>query len=1190
MRRLPAMSKRQEEVEREGATHLVERVRRDDSVRKVIGLITRGDRRVDVSGLRGSSPAFLAEALRESLDRTVLVCCPDEESARDAFADFKTVSRARIAFLPERDVFPRRYELREHAATKGRRNAALDGLLHDRFDVVVTSTLGFIEKTYPVDLFRRHSVEIPRGSSLDLEALRERLALVGYEPTSIIDEPGQFAVRGAILDIYDPSGNQPVRIELSDDEVLSIRSFDIETQKSYEPLESVRILPVAGAIVDGPALASMVANLQALGLDGGTGERLRREIGDHRPARLVHRYAPALGTTGSLLDYFPHAPLILFWDDAGISRALEALPDEIEQARKWAAGEEPVLDLHAYVHPRDYYARREDFGAGHAVAVHLWDLAPKGAGGDADSSTAGSTGAGAAQGADVTLPAGVVRLHTAEHPAVHGKLDPLVQAIRRLRSKRTDVYVYSESAAQRERLADMLEEDEALVHLPVGWITAGFVWESIGVAILTDHEIFHRSLPRPPLRRPGRRMEGRRPDQLQIGDYVVHIDYGIGRYLGLEKVAVEGRETECLHVKYQGTDRIYVPLDQMALVEKYVGKEGAPPSIDRLGGVKWQRTKEKTRRALEDVARELLEVYAAREIAEGSPVGPDTEWQTELEASFPFEETPHQLKAAEEIKRDMESPRPMDRLVCGDVGFGKTEVAIRAAFKAVAHGKQVAVLVPTTILAYQHFKTFRDRMNAFPVTIEMLSRFRTGAEQRRLVQAIKEGRVDVVIGTHRLLSNDVKFQDVGLLIVDEEHRFGVRSKEKIKRLARSVDVLSMTATPIPRTLYMSLSGLRHISIIDTPPRNRHPIKTEVIPFDEDTIARAIRDETRRGGQVFFVHNRVESIRAMQSFLERLLPDVRFRHAHGQMGEKDLERVILAFLDRQFDVLISTTIIESGLDFPNVNTIIINRADRFGLAELYQLRGRVGRREQQAYAYLLVPRNFSVTENASKRLQAMEEFEELGSGYRLAMRDLEIRGAGNVLGIEQHGQIVAVGFDLYCKMLKEAVDRLKGEGEIERPQCRIETRLSSFLPDRYVEDQNERMTIYKRLARFAAPEEVDDLEEELRDRFGNPPLEAVNLVELTRLKLRAMQLGIGLIQLRPGRVVAEFLPGRSFRPRLCAHLVETFQGRVLFKSGEVFGVTVAIGPAAAPLAEAKKLLHEAYFYDKKYTSPNREHPT
>ena len=1163
-----AMSNRQRDIEQEGAVALVERVRLSDEVRSIAGVLRDGARRADLSGLRGSAPAFVAEALRVSLDRTVVVCCPDEETARDVFADLKTVSASRVEFLPERDAFPQRFELKEKLAVRGRRSACLDVILHEKADMVVTSLLGFLEKTTPVDLFRGHAWDVRLGATVDLEELREHLVLVGYESSSIVEAPGQFAVRGAIVDIYDPSWDHPVRLELSDDEVTSIRGFDIESQKSFERLESARILAAAGVVVNEASLRALGENLRAAGFEPVTIEKIRREIVEHPFSPLLTRYAPVMGSDGMLLDFFAHPPLVFYWDEEGLARELDALEEEIARAGTVKGEENPVLGLYDYIHRRESAER-------HGVSsVHVWGLSSEiGAGGEEPGDTSERQ---------------VFR--TSGHPAVAGKLDSLVSTIRSLRHRGVDVSIYSESPAQRERLADMLEEDETLVHLPVGWLTSGFVWDSIRTAILTDHEIFHRSLPRPAQRRAGRRMESRRPDHLQVGDFVVHIDYGIGRYLGLEKLVLDGHQTECLHLRYQGTDRIYVPLEQMQLVEKYVGKEGAAPVIDRLGSTKWLRTKEKTRKALEDVARELLDVYAARELAEGVSFGPDTHWQNELEASFPFEETPHQLQATDEIKRDMESSRPMDRLVCGDVGFGKTEVAIRAAFKAVNQGKQVAVLVPTTILALQHFKTFRERMGAFPVSIEMLSRFRSATEQKNVVAALGEGRVDIVIGTHRLLSRDVRFHDIGLLIIDEEHRFGVRNKEKIKRIARNVDVLSMTATPIPRTLYMGLAGLRRISIIDTPPRNRHPVKTEVVPFDEETISRAIVAEIHRGGQVFLVHNRVESIHAMQAFLERLLPGVRFGVAHGQMAERELERVILRFLDREFDVLISTTIIESGLDFSNVNTIIINRADRFGLAELYQLRGRVGRREQQAYAYLLVPRNFSVTETASKRLQAMEEFEELGSGYRLAMRDLEIRGAGNVLGVEQHGQIVAVGFDLYCKMLKEAVEKLKGEPEVEKPQCRIETRLASFLPDDYVEDQNERMTIYKRLARLTVPEDVDELESELKDRFGALPPAGVHLVELTRVKLRAQHLGIALLQIRAGRVVADFLPGRSLHPHLCAHLAETFEGRVLFKSGMTFSVTVALGPGGNPLAEARKLLHEAYFYDKKYTSPKRERPT
>jgi transcription-repair coupling factor (superfamily II helicase) len=1139
-------------------------VQGDGGVRRIVERLRRGELRIDVSGLRGSAPVLAVEALRVALGRTVVVYCADEETARDVFADFRTVSHARTVFLPERDILPRPLELRENMVVRGSRNACLDAILHGRADVVVTSLLGFLEKTLPAPAFRRHTIELAVGSAIEPQVLRERLARIGYEGASIVEEPGQYAVRGAILDVYDPSREQPVRFEFSDDVIVSMRAFDIESQKSYEALSAIRVLPSARVMPSDLAADAVETNLRARGVAERTIESIRRELDDRQASPLLRRYAPFLGNDGGLLDFFDETPLVVAWEEDAHARRLEALEDEVRRAGE-AEGEGGCpLGLLDYIRSPDHASARG------APTVHLWGLAPE----------------GSPDGA----PGDTVTFQTSEHPPVLGKLDTLSQTIRKLRGKRIDVVIYSESPAQRERLAEMLGEEEAEVHLPVGWITRGFVWESAGLAVLTDHEIFHRLLPRPRQKRPGRRTEARSPDRLQAGDFVVHIDYGIGRYLGLEKVVADGRQTECLLVKYQGPDRIYVPLEQMALVEKYIGKEGVVPAIDRLGSVKWQRTKEKTRRVLEDVARDLLAVYAAREVAEKPPFGPDTSWQKELEASFPFEETPHQLRTTEEIKRDMESPKPMDRLVCGDVGFGKTEVAVRAAFKAASQGKQVAVLVPTTILAYQHYRTFRERLGAFPLNVEMLSRFRTPKEQRRVITALREGRVDIVIGTHRLLSNDVRFADIGLLIVDEEHRFGVRSKEKIKRIKRSIDVLSMTATPIPRTLYMSLSGLRRVSIIDTPPRNRHPIKTEVLHFDEDAIAQAILSEIRRGGQVFLVHNRVASIHAMQAFLERLLPDARFRVAHGQMAERDLERVILDFLNREFDVLISTTIIESGLDFPNVNTIIINRADRFGLAELYQLRGRVGRREQQAYAYLFVPRDFAITETAGKRLQAMEEFEELGSGYRLAMRDLEIRGAGNVLGVEQHGQVVAVGFDLYCKMLKEAVERLKGEPQDERPQCRVETRLASFLSDDYVEDQNERMTIYKRLARMESPDEADDIEKELEDRFGPLPPAGRNLIELARMKLRAAALGIGLVQLRSDRVVAEFLPARSLEPALCARLVETFEGRVLFKSSEPFGVTIALGPRSEPLGEARKLLQEAHSYGNKYTSPERGDPS
>jgi transcription-repair coupling factor (superfamily II helicase) len=1149
-----------------GAGALVERVARLPQIRDLDRYLKQSGA-AHVTGLRGSSPVFVIEALRRSLERRIVVCAPEEEEARDIVSDFGTVSTARVELFPEKEIFPQSFERRENLVVRGRRTACLDTILRDEIDVVVTSLRGFLAKTIPARVLSSGTRALRVGEHLDREGLLDFLIQTGYESVHVVDEIGQFAVRGSIVDIFDPSWESPVRLELLDDAVASIRAFDIDSQRSVGQKDSIRILPATGVVVNEESVAALDAYLRGVGVSTARIEDLKHEFEHQRFSYLLRRYGPVLGVTGTLLDYFAAPPVVVFWNEPGLANARTHLQAEFEKVLR-SDGDYPLLALDRYIMPLDYYTAYD------APSVHLWPLP-----GEAELA-AGGPSLPPAPASPAPAEGRVVTFHTAEHPAVMGKIETLVKLIRRLRNQGNDILIFSDGDRQRERFADMLEEDEELVHLPVGWITSGFLWEEAGFVILTDHEIFHRMLPRPSDRRKIRRARRDHPDDLQAGDFVVHVDYGIGRFIGLKKIAVGGGETECLSLRYQGNDRIFVPLDQMPLVEKYIGKEGIVPTLDRLGSAKWQRTKAKTKKALEEIARDMLRVYAEREVAEREPFGADTPWQKELEAAFPFEETPHQLRAAEEIKRDMESSRPMDRLICGDVGFGKTEVAIRAAFKAVNHGKQVAVLVPTTILALQHYKTFSERLAPFPVRVAMLSRFKTPAEQRLVVEGIRAGTVDVVIGTHRLLSKDVVYRNVGLLIVDEEHRFGVRSKEKIKRIKQSVDVLSMTATPIPRTLYMSLAGLRPISVIDTPPRNRHPIRTEVTAFDEGTIVQAISNEVSRGGQVYFLHNRVASIRSMQAFLEKLMPRVRFGVAHGQMTERDLEKTIVAFLNGEYDVLLSTTIIESGLDFPNVNTIVINRADRFGLADLYQLRGRVGRRERQAFAYLLVPRNFSVTERATRRLRAMEDFVELGSGYRLAMRDLEIRGAGNILGTQQHGQLVAVGFDLYCKMLKEAVEDLRGLQKPERPACRIETRLQSFLPERYVEDPDERMAIYRRLARMEDPREVDELDAELVDRFGAAPPEATNLTELTRLKLRATALGIALIQLKADRIVLEFLPGETFRPKLCAKLDETFHGRVLFKSASTFGLTVSLRAGDDSLNDARKLLSVAWAYATK----------
>jgi len=1143
--------------------------------------------------------------------------CPDQEAAEDVCSDLGTISSTNALLFPERDIFPHRHEVHENLAVRGDRNEALVRILGGKADIVVTSLLGFLEKTIPVETLRVNRSTVQVGDVLDLESLRGHLVNNGYDAVPVVEEAGQFAVRGAIVDIFDPSWDHPARVELFDDEVVSIRTFDLDSQLSIERVEAVTVLPATSAPFDSESADNLREYLKRSDFDQSKIDQIASELTNTRHSYLWRRYAPALGVNGSLIDYFREKPMVWFLRAHAQNQAYRRLQEELDLAARRPDEDFPLLGLDDYLNDVSYYRAQG------VQAVHVWDMTMPAATDDPDDRIAHEP---------IRPDESAIQFHTSSHPSIVGKLDPLVDQIRKLNAKRVSIHVFSETATQRERLADMLEDDESLVHLPVGWITSGFVWEEVGIAVFTDHQIFNRILPRPRKKQKKRRVQGFRHDHLQLGDFVVHVDYGIGRYVGLEKLqggntrssagssndTVDSDGTECLAIRYLGGDRIFVPLDQMHLVEKYVGKESIVPQMDRLGASRWHKAKEKARKAIEDIARDLLDVYAAREVSPGYAFKPDSHWQHELEASFPFEETPHQLRATEEIKRDMERDKPMDRLVCGDVGYGKTEVAIRAAFKAATDGKQVALLVPTTLLAFQHFNTFKQRVAQFPLEIRMLSRFVPKVEQKTTVDGLKNGTVDVVIGTHRLLSKDIAFERLGLLVVDEEHRFGVKHKERLKSLIKNVDVLALTATPIPRTLYMSLSGLREISIIDTPPRNRHPVKTEILAFDEEVIHRAISVEIAREGQGFFVHNRVKSIYSVQAFLEKLLPGVRFCVAHGQMNERELEKVMLEFLDHKYDVLISTMIIESGLDMPNVNTIIINRADRFGLAQLYQLRGRVGRRERQAFAYFLVPRQLSLTEEAAKRLQAMEEFEELGSGYRLAMRDLEIRGAGNVLGVEQHGHVAAIGFDLYCKMLKEAVERLRGSEEPSVPDCKIESPYTYYIPDTYVEDADERMMIYKRMATVSSLDSLESIESELVDRFGDPPALVRRLLDLAAVKVLAGLQGVALVRFRldrsalerarqadhlekalsgvgriaraagsggpaggddKGTVEFEFSPGKALDSTQCMKLVETFDRRLLFKSGGSFAVQLESEPADRLLVDAKNLLQVAYFSTK-----------
>jgi transcription-repair coupling factor (superfamily II helicase) len=766
-----------------------------------------------------------------------------------------------------------------------------------------------------------------------------------------------------------------------------------------------------------------------------------------------------------------------------------------------------------------------------------------------------------------------VVLDTQEVPHFGGRFAEISAALGRWRAEGFVVRLVVADEHQAEHLRQILRDHD--VEAPIapdlgapeplaivaGELSAGTTIAAVGLVLLTETEIFgarRRSLRRPKYQR-GAALTAF--TDLAVGDLVVHEDHGIGRYLGLRTMSVGDRDGAFLELEYTEAGRLYVPVERLDLVSKYLGGDGDTAKLDRLGGASWQRVKESVRAALREMAEELLRLYAKRAVAEGHTFAPDTPWQREFEAAFRYEETPDQLRAIEDAKRDLESPRPMDRLVAGDVGYGKTEVALRAAFKAVSEGYQVAVLVPTTVLAQQHWATFTDRFGPFPAKVELLSRFRSPREQKAVVEGVRQGTVDVVIGTHRLLSKDVVFKRLGLLIVDEEHRFGVAHKERMKQLRESVDVLALTATPIPRTLYMALSGVRDMSVIETPPLDRLPIETVVRRFSKAVIKEALERELERGGQVFFVHNRVQSLVSMVRFIQDLVPDARVIMGHGQMKERELEATMVRFVSGQADILVSTAIVESGLDIPASNTIIINRADRFGLAQLYQLRGRVGRERLQAYCYLLVPADGRVDEQAQRRLRALQELTELGSGFKLALRDLEIRGAGNLLGAQQHGHIAAVGYDLYSKLLAEAVQELKGDRTGVAVEPVINVSIEGFLPEDYVPEVNQRLAFYKRLAGAAGDDELADLRAELADRFGPLPEPAEQLVDIVRIRVAARALGIERIEAGEGKAVITFAPSTPIDPPALVKAIQASRGRL--KMRREFTVEAAVARESWP---------------------------
>ena len=979
--------------------------------------------------------------------------------------------------------------------------------------IVVTSAWAAMTKTVSPMALLHATRKLSVGEVLSLYELLEHCVRAGYEPATVVEEPGTFAHRGSIVDIYAPNQEQPLRIDFFGDEIDSLRFFSPATQRSERRVEIAILAPAREALPEWGKIAAQ--GLSALALEG-CDHAAQRTLREHRDRLLagesfagVEYYLPYLYPRAStLLDFLPDNALLLI--------------DDLVKAQNAALNlEKQALEL------REELIISGQLPADFATPYFSWEQI----GQQMLSRVSVDLGFGTSEAGLFEERGGFSAV-----PKYAGRLTRALEDIaRRHRDGQRIVLV----TRQAERLSDLMREQHLFVAPtdsvdeppPAGAVTlvdgilaAGLTYGPADLVVLTDAEVFGWSRPR---RRRSVRRRAVSPESffsdLQEGDYVVHVDYGIGRYHGLVRKTIGGLARDYFEIEYAKGDRVYVPVHQADRVSRYLGGDGRQPRIHRLGGTEWSRVRSNAQKAVKDIAVELLELYAAREVATGHAFSPDAPWQHELEASFPYEETGDQLSALQEVKADMERPEPMDRLICGDVGYGKTEVALRVAFKAVMDGKQVAVLVPTTVLAQQHFHTFRRRLRAFPVVVEMLSRFRTPREQDSIVGRLASGQVDIVIGTHRLLSKDVAFKDLGLLIIDEEQRFGVSHKEQLKQLRHEIDVLTLTATPIPRTLYMALGGVRDMSVIDTPPENRLPIRTVVSEYDKGLVRKAILREMDRGGQVYFVHNRVRSIYLVAERLRRLVPEASVVIGHGQMPENELAQVMLGFAQGEHDVLLCTTIIENGLDIASVNTIIIDRADALGLAQLYQLRGRVGRGLDRAYAYLLY--RSPLSDVARKRLETIQEATELGSGFRVAMQDMEIRGAGEILGAEQHGHIVAIGFDLYMRLLQQAVQELREAvadpgAAIQRAQYdvtltatalgyapHVDLPVSAYLSSDFMPDSQLRLRFYRRLARIESAGQVDDLVGELRDRFGELPDSAQDLLYLLRVRALAAEAGV-----------------------------------------------------------------------------------
>ena len=1118
---------------------------------KILNCINKGDK-INICGLLSSSKANVIYGLYEKLQKNIFVIMGNNFDARNIYEDLRFYTDDCIYFQGRENVF---YNIEAFSSDlKWDRIKCLKSICSDKTKIVCTSVESLISFYMNKESLNSLEINIKSQCKYDLSKLLKDIYYFGYEKVHKVERKGEYAQRGGIIDIFPVNSECPYRIELFDDEVEVIRSFNIETQISVEKVKEIKIIQSKEFALDDKSREKLYLNLKndfedhiSCVKDESVREKLFLKFNlifeKIKEGIYFDEYnviIPYLKDNFCKFFDFMENSVVILDEYSKLKDSLEAIYTRFNENFQMMILRGEVLPSQVeLILPKDYVYSLID--SSYNVRFSLFN--------------------------NLNDSIESVEFKTKNTIKMDGKINIILNEIREKLKNNYSVIILSSTKMRGEKLKEFLSEyeikaryDEELnkfslgeVVISLGALNDGYDFEDLKLYVISDNEVFGE--PKNKKRRQTFSSNNKSFtkiksfSELKPGDYIVHVNHGIGVYKGIKQIEVQGINRDYLNIEYEKQDKLYVPIEQLDLVQKYIGIEGKSPKINKLGGSEWAKVKIKTKKSINEVAQNLVKLYAERSILKGYSFSKDNQWQRQFEDEFPYTETPDQLGAIDDIKNDMESSKPMDRLLCGDVGYGKTEVALRGAFKAVCDKKQVAFLVPTTILADQHYKNIKKRFTDFPFKIEMLSRFRTPKQQKEIISSLKQGEIDIIVGTHRILSKGVEFKDLGLLIIDEEQRFGVKHKEKIKEFRKNVDVLSLSATPIPRTLHMSMIGVRDISIIDTPPEERYPVQTFVVEYNDQLIRDAIIREISRFGQGFFVYNIVETITQMSAYLQNLVPECRFAIIHGQMSEREVEDVLIGFLNKEIDFLICTTIIETGIDIENANTIIIYNSDKFGLSQLYQLRGRVGRSNKIAYAYLIYDKDKVLTEVAEKRLKTLKDFTELGSGFKVAMKDLEIRGAGNLVGEAQHGQMSVVGYDLYCKMLEDAIKILKGEIEKEEVNTIVDIKIDAYIKNSYIEDENQKIEIYKKISCIENKKDMKFVKDELIDRFSNVPLEVQNLIKISYIRALGKKIGFSQIKEINDEVLFEYDDNEYMTKKQFDYIVNNFSNEIVFGKEE-----------------------------------------